>query len=56
MNAYCVNSTRYSNNMYIVVADNIGEVEKLWKENYPGSVVEGIEMISKYVIVKGIEK
>ena len=37
-----------------VVADSMGEAEKLFLEKYPDTTILGIEKISDYVIVKKV--
>jgi hypothetical protein len=37
---------------HCVVCDNLAEVEKLFKEEYPNTTIKGVELWSEYVIVK----
>ncbi len=57
MNAYEIETRgpRLPENMHLVIADTMGEAEKIWFGTYE-TIPHRITLISNYVLVKGIKE
>jgi len=55
MKAYTIKTGRYYEN-HCVVADNMGEAERIFKGKYPYATIESIELYSEYVQVQGYDE
>ncbi len=52
MRAYKIQTPYNYSQTHIVIADNMGEAEEIYKKEYEYTTILGIELLSEYVLVK----
>ncbi len=55
MKAYKIQTPYNYSQTCLVIADDMGEAEKIFKSKYEYTTISSIELISDYVQVKGIK-
>lgn len=52
MNAYKITTEFNYSQLHLVIANSLGEAEKIWGEEYPDAKIKSIELMTEYVLTK----
>lgn len=51
MNAYKIMTEFDHVQLHLVIANSLGEAEKIWMEEYPDTQIKSIEFMTEYVLI-----